>query len=451
MKNLLLSSLLFASLSAFHSIAQTVSVPSNPEDSLSMRTGMMDWIDPVKATPINTNYTTYPTPQRGEGTYGSFMIYLPDAYLSENTREFPVIYYLHGGTGNQREATWMIESIDKAIKTGKMNPVIVVSPQALPIGWYVNANISDSKVTSGPIADILTKDLIPFVDRHYRTVDNAYGRGIEGFSMGGRGAFMLAFRHPDLFGAASSIAGALVDWEEEPLQRALECTFGDVDNKYSKIYFDSWHPRTFACNNVRDIIGKDMKIRMFVGDKDRLFEENGAHMTQRFHELLDTLRINHTFEITPGAGHNPEEIFDPSKREYDTTFWDNAFTKVCNDNKDTTQTPLHIKEFVDNNFPDLTISRVKTIPDVRGNHFEVLLNDGTFIKFNERYNWITVDKTIAPGYVPQSMIHQGINDYISVNNDHEGIVMIEKIPKVGYRVSFSDGSQKTFNTEGILI
>lgn len=109
------------------------------------------------------------------------------------------------------------------------------------------------------------------------------------------------------------------------LQRALECTFGDVENPYSKIYFDAWHPQVFACQHARHIIRSGMKIRMFVGDRDRLYEENGRHITQRFHELLNTLQIPHTLHIVPGANHNPTEIFADGVNDYDVAFWDNAF------------------------------------------------------------------------------------------------------------------------------
>lgn len=92
-----------------------------------------------------------------------------------------------GGTGNQREATWMVRRIHTAISRGEMEPVIIVSPQAMPIGWYVNGNMADPKVQTGPIEDVLIRDLIPYVDSHYRTVASAKGRALEGFSMGGCG------------------------------------------------------------------------------------------------------------------------------------------------------------------------------------------------------------------------------------------------------------------------
>ena len=294
-------------------------------DSLNLPTAKTDWIDPIKTTPENTHYVLYPTLQREEGTQGSFMIYLPDEYHQTKDKRYPVIYYLHGGTGNQREATWMIRKIHAAIQGGKMKPVIVVSPQALPIGWYVNGNMNDPKVKTGPIEDILIKDLIPYVDAHYRTINSSSGRGIEGFSMGGCGALRLAFKHPHMFSAVSSVAGAVVNWEEEHMTHALECTFGDVDNPASKAYFDSLHPSVFATQNAHEIIRSDMKIRLYVGTADKLYNDNGAPITTRFHLLLDSLKIPHTYDIVDGAGHNPMELFAPGKLEYDTSFWERAF------------------------------------------------------------------------------------------------------------------------------
>ena len=212
-----------------------VSAAQTDIDSLAMRTGMTDWIDPVHAVPPGTRYVLYPSPQRGDSAFASCLVYLPESYQTNSLRRYPVLYYLHGGTGNQREVRWLTKRVDAAIREGRMEPLIIVAPQALPIGWYINANVSDSKVTSGPIEDVLIKDMIPFIDSNFRTIASREGRALEGFSMGGRGALMLAFKHPELFCAASSVAGAVVDWEEEPLQRALECTFGDADNPLSRI------------------------------------------------------------------------------------------------------------------------------------------------------------------------------------------------------------------------
>lgn len=99
------------------------------EQVLSQMTGKTDWVDPITEVPDGCQYVTYPTNSRGENTLGSCMVYLPPKY-AESTERYPVIYYLHGGSGNQREGRWMIRKVDAAIQMGKMKPVIIVCPQA---------------------------------------------------------------------------------------------------------------------------------------------------------------------------------------------------------------------------------------------------------------------------------------------------------------------------------
>ncbi len=426
--------------------AATMTATAMETDSLSMRTGMTDWVDPIKAVPDNCVYVTYPSPHRGEGTEASCLVYLPPAYQTDSLSRYPVIYYLHGGTGNQREVRWLIKRVDSVIKSGSMNPAIIVSPQALPIGWYINANTNDKKVLSGPIEDVLIKDLIPYIDNHFRTRASRESRGIEGFSMGGRGALMLAFKHPELFGSASSVAGAVVDWDEEPLQRALECTFGDINSPLSKVYFNAWHPMTFACQNRDAIVDSGMKIRMFVGNADRLYEENGNHITDRFHSRLDTLGIPHTYTIVPGANHNPEEIFGTESIPYATDFWDMAFMQ-----SDSIGIPAEILSFAKEYFPNERIVSVTSLPDPRGTHYVMRLGNGDSVKFNEHFKWIRIEAG-AGQHVPASIIHNGIQTYLASQHlNVDRVIRIEKIPKVGYDVMLADGNSLLFNTEGHLI
>lgn len=306
-------------------LAQGSQTDSDLESQLSQWVDKQTWVDPVTAVADGCRYVLYPTTQRGADTEGSFMIYLPKGY-DESDARYPVIYYLHGGNGNQREGRWMIRRIDRAISEGRMPPVIVVCPHAMPIGWYLNGRMDDPKVTTGPIEDVLIRDLITFVDSHYRTIAAREGRGIEGFSMGGCGTMRLAFKYPELFCAASCVAGAVVAWDEEPLQRALECTFGDVTDPASRRYFDANRPEVFASQNVETIRAGNMKIRIFVGTNDRLYNENGNHIIPRFHQFLDSLGIQHSYEVVPDADHNPEELFDESQHPYDVSFWSTAFT-----------------------------------------------------------------------------------------------------------------------------
>lgn len=318
---------------------QTTQSSDELEQQLSQWVDKQTWVDPVTAVPPGCHYVKYPTLQRGSGTEGSCIVYLPENY-DKTSERYPVIYYLHGGNGNQREGRWMVSRIDRAIREGRMQPVIIVMPHAMPIGWYLNGRMENAKVTTGPIEDVLIKDLIPYIDSHYRTIATREGRGIEGFSMGGCGTMRLAFKYPDLFCAASSVAGAVVAWDEEPLQRALECTFGSADDPASRAFFEANQPEVFAKQNADRIKQSGMLIRIYVGTRDRLFAEDWRstsqqgylkgtknHIIPRFHDYLLGLCIKHSFTVIEGADHNPWEMFDENHVEYDVTFWDKAFKR----------------------------------------------------------------------------------------------------------------------------
>ncbi|HLO58532.1 MAG TPA: alpha/beta hydrolase-fold protein [Bacteroidales bacterium] len=300
----------------------------------------LSWVSTDTTTPLFAEYQVYPTPSRGKDTQGSFMIYLPEEY--QNTlKRFPVIYFLHGGNGTQKDAEWLMKIMDKAIKEGKMPPVIIVGPQALPIGWYCNANSGAKGVTSGPVEDVLMKDLIPYIDEHYRTIDDRSGRGLEGWSMGGFGAMRLGFKYPEMFGFTSSLAGALIDFQDEHNPQYLVNTFGPATGPGSEKsieYFNSVHPRFYAGKNA-EIIKSNVKVRLIIGDQDWLYNNNGKFITNNFSDYLDSLGIKHGYTVLENAGHMFPLEFADGTREYPIQFWVDAYKTLV-----TTSAIKHMKE-----------------------------------------------------------------------------------------------------------
>jgi glyoxylase-like metal-dependent hydrolase (beta-lactamase superfamily II)/S-formylglutathione hydrolase FrmB len=287
------------------------------------------WVSPNKSVPSFATYQLYPTPERGKDTFGSFMIYLPEEYNNTSNR-YPVIYYLHGGNGNQREGQWLMNEIDRAIKAQKMSPVIIVSVQALPIGWYCNANVGAKGVISGPVENVIIKNLVPYIDAHYRTIANPSGRGLEGWSMGGFGAVRLAFKYPELFGFTSSVAGALIEFQDEHNPQYLVNTFGPATGPGSENsidYFNSVHPKYYARKNA-ELIKKNVKIRLIVGDQDWLYDNNGKLITTNFSHYLDSLGIKHEYTVLENVGHMVPTEFTNGNREYPVQFWADAFKTV---------------------------------------------------------------------------------------------------------------------------
>ena len=185
------------------------------------------WVDPVTEAPPGTTYHIFETAARGKGTQGSYLVYLPPSYEKETARRYPVLYWLHGGFGNARQGAWAVNHLDEGIRAGLVPETIVVLPQALPVGWYVN-----SKNGKRPIEDVMVKDLIPHVDATYRTLARHESRAIEGMSMGGYGALHLGMKYPDFFGTISSVAPAILqDLKDEPRERTFD-TFGEDEAYY---------------------------------------------------------------------------------------------------------------------------------------------------------------------------------------------------------------------------
>ncbi len=123
-------------------------------------------------------------------------VYTPPGYMTGSAR-YPVLYLVHGA-GDSEEA-WSRTGhanyiLDNLIAAGKAKPMIVVMP---------NGHTPDR-----PGADILNnrdfgndflKDLLPYVDAHFRTVANADNRAMAGLSMGGVHTFNYGLTHPELF------------------------------------------------------------------------------------------------------------------------------------------------------------------------------------------------------------------------------------------------------------
>ena len=133
-----------------------------------------------------------------------FNIVLPATYESEPDRRYPVIYMLHGLTSNY--TAWAMLGVPRVVQEHDLDLIVVMADAGN--SWYVNWDESEDD-SENAWEDYITKDLIEYVDTHYRTVDSREGRAVSGLSMGGYGAMMLGLRHPDLFCSIGSHSEAL--------------------------------------------------------------------------------------------------------------------------------------------------------------------------------------------------------------------------------------------------
>jgi enterochelin esterase-like enzyme len=271
--------------------------------------GANNWIEPEKTEPAGTQYRLFATPSRGANTQASYLVYLPPGYESSGTQRYPVLYWLHGGGGNQRSGGWMVGQIDRQIRKGTIPPFIMILVQGLRDVRYINF-----KDGTRPVENVIVKDLIPHVDATYRTIASRQGRAVEGFSMGGYGALHLGFSHPDLFGVVSGLAPSIDEMKNEaPIVTEV---FGN-----DQAFYDAVGPWTNAKEHA-DAIRGHTKVRLFVGDQDRLLQ-----VVKKYDQLLSSLNIEHQFAIAPGADHAEWQIFE--SLPFDAlSFWKTAFAQT---------------------------------------------------------------------------------------------------------------------------
>jgi enterochelin esterase family protein len=159
-------------------------------------------------------------------------IYTPPGYEANQTR-YPVLYLLHGGGGD--EDAWVTMGranviLDNLIAAGKAKPMIVVMPngnatQTVSQGYAYGPTPAPQSVTApappplqaaagggvravarppqpyaGSYPESLVKDVIPFVDKTYRTIANKDNRAIAGLSMGGGHTLTATNNNPGVFG-----------------------------------------------------------------------------------------------------------------------------------------------------------------------------------------------------------------------------------------------------------
>ena len=128
------------------------------------------------------------------------IVFLPPHYEMDKRRRFPVVYALHGYSIGAEQWTHEIhvpQTIGGAFAQG-VQEMIVVLPDSKTV---YNGSMYSNSVTTGDFEDYVARDVVAYVDAHYRTIPNRLSRGLVGHSMGGYGASRIGMKHPDIFGA----------------------------------------------------------------------------------------------------------------------------------------------------------------------------------------------------------------------------------------------------------
>jgi S-formylglutathione hydrolase FrmB len=222
-----------------------------------------------------------------------YNIILPPNYYSPSGSrvKFPVLYLLHGLWGSYKDWTTKTKLLEYSAKYN----IIIVNPEG-GSSWYSNS----ATKPEDQYESYIIEELIPEIDKEFKTLAEKRGRAIAGLSMGGYGAIKFALKYPDKFIFAASLSGgvAAASWKNESeipnsLRPSILETFGSVTEK-AKIDNDLFK---IAAEFPADKINSLPYLYFDCGTEDEL---GFLPLNVQFAGILVQKKIPHEFRELPG-------------------------------------------------------------------------------------------------------------------------------------------------------
>lgn len=198
---------------------------------------------------------------------------------------YPTVYLLHGYSGDQDD--WSRKIQPRLGEYADKYGMVLVMPDGGDY-WYIDSPVrADVKMES-----FITDELVPYIDATCPTIPERGERAITGLSMGGHGALRIAMRHPELFGAAGSMSGA-VDLSALVGRFKTSGVLGDpvADKKRWAEYS--------VMTQARELAPGTLSIILDCGESDPFAKMNAA-----LHQLLTERGVDHAYTSRPGTHNN---------------------------------------------------------------------------------------------------------------------------------------------------
>lgn len=275
----------------------------------------------VPCAPPSCDHTV-PVPANLTVPDPSIRVIVPDDYDPNGTKEYPVLYLLHGAGDFYQ--TWTLRT-DVEEFTRALDLIIVMPSSGGTCagcgesGWYTDWADGSRHWESFHI-----NVLISWVDQNFATLGNGH-RAVAGLSMGGYGAMKYAAKHPGVFEAAASFSGAVdIRWGEPANYvafRALNPFLGTPDDRVwgNQITEEENWKANNPADLVQNYVGTGILLLLATGnglpggahdDPDNPSSyggyviENGAWQTNvSFRQKLDAAGVPHT-DLFYGPGHH---------------------------------------------------------------------------------------------------------------------------------------------------
>lgn len=241
---------------------------------------------------VASNITTATFHSNALGVDSSFSVLLPLNYKT-STMRYPTLYLLHGYGDDH--VSWSLMT-NLSAYAAKWN-LIVIMPDGKK-SFYINSPADPQS----RYEDMIVKDLIPYVDSHYRTIPLPGSRAVAGLSMGGYGAAFLGLKHYQTFAALGTFSGALA-YARQSLRKDIADPFAGKDDEARK----QCDPFALIDNVPAE---KMPAIYIACGGQDFLLKQNRDWV-----DLLSQKKIPYQYhEISPRV--HSWDFWDDQVRQY---------------------------------------------------------------------------------------------------------------------------------------
>ena len=222
----------------------------------------------------NVEYVWYNSPTIG--LTRRMVVYTPYGY-ADSKQKYPVLYLLHGAGGD--EEAWVsmgrtAQILDNLIEQGKAVPMIVVMPNGNPGQQAAQTLMLPEKTFergnpafTNLYVNSIVKDIVPYIEKHYRVIAKPASRALSGLSMGGGHTITATNTYPGFFSYILPLSMGIQDNQD------VDVAFQAIKKAGYKLYWVGCGTEDFLWDRVQNL--------------DAALTRNG---------------IEHTFNVT-GGGH----------------------------------------------------------------------------------------------------------------------------------------------------
>ncbi|MFK8114555.1 MAG: alpha/beta hydrolase [Rubripirellula sp.] len=228
------------------------------------------------------------------GTTVGYSVVLPPSYGSGD-RRYPVVYWLHGGGGNECSSLYTAKYWDELYTTDSIQEIILVYPNGFRSGYMDHHN---GKIM---IESMIIQELIPRIDQQYRTIASRSCRAAHGFSMGASGSLKFAIKYPNLFCSAVAYGGGAIDIENTKMPFLLKILENNLASDPTLIRQNNTYH--FLDQNLDTVRGNKIEILMVCGSDDSWKESAVAFQT-----ALQMRNVPSQLRMVAGVGHDLKRL-----------------------------------------------------------------------------------------------------------------------------------------------